>query len=187
MFPPQSKAVDRLCIDRYKTPPTVGVITAATTGTTGTYFDFLQSKLSDCNLGKILHLDLYANSWRQIADQTDIIYIAGGNTYKLLAIMKQSGFYQYAKKNRLKHSWIGFSAGAVIMGSDIRTSNDQNEIGLSDTTGLGFISEMVAVHYCEEKQDKIQWVAKQLQKHVICLKDEDYFVLQTEQIHQPIK
>lgn len=79
-----------------------------------------------------------------IADY-DAIYIGGGNTFKLLKRLKQTGLdkklielYSAGKKI------YGGSAGALIWGCDIKTATlcadkDENLVGLRDTSGLNLI------------------------------------------------
>ena len=64
------------------------------------------------------------------------LFIGGGNTYKLLLGLKQSGSFNkirdYINNNGIV---IGRSAGAVIFGYDINiiASMDQNDVNLTDT------------------------------------------------------
>src|SRR5215217_2254257 len=61
------------------------------------------------------------------------VYIGGGNTYSLLAQLLESGFHrhliEYVSHGRIIY---GGSAGAAILGKDIRTVEhiDHNKIGL---------------------------------------------------------
>ena len=68
------------------------------------------------------------------------LYIGGGNTYKLLNDLKVSGAFDKIKKYLLEDNGIvyGGSAGAIIFGKDLDSCNtdDENEVGLDDNTGL---------------------------------------------------
>lgn len=67
------------------------------------------------------------------------IFIGGGNTYKLLKGLKESGAFKkiqdYLQNNGIV---VGCSAGAVIFGKDIDiiASMDPNIVGLTDTKGF---------------------------------------------------
>jgi dipeptidase E len=69
----------------------------------------------------------------------DGIYIGGGNTYRLLHLLRQDGFDQ-AIVDYARHGGAiyGGSAGAILLGRDINTAAymDDNEYGLQDTRGL---------------------------------------------------
>jgi dipeptidase E len=79
------------------------------------------------------------------------IYIGGGNTYSLLDQVNRAGFRQamidYADTGGILY---GGSAGAAILGKDIRTVShiDNNDIGLSDFSGIDLArGNSIWVHY----------------------------------------
>jgi dipeptidase E len=96
--------------------------------------------------------------WTNLADHRaaeldafDGVYLGGGNTFSLLAQLRESGFH-----NHLKHyiedgkPVYGGSAGAVVLGQDIRTVHhlEHNDVGLTKTEGLGVAAgHAVWVHY----------------------------------------
>ncbi|HEX5809696.1 MAG TPA: Type 1 glutamine amidotransferase-like domain-containing protein [Anaerolineales bacterium] len=72
-------------------------------------------------------------------EQFDGVYIGGGNTYSLLAELIHSGFDRHLKAYARAGGVIyGGSAGAVVLGRDIRTVShfDRNHIGLLETDCL---------------------------------------------------
>ncbi len=90
----------------------------------------------------------------------DGIYIGGGNAYGLLAELRSAGLDQalcaFARSGRPIY---GGSAGAAILGSDIETIAhiDQNEVSLTDTTGLNLVGGYaVWVHYSEQDDSRIR-------------------------------
>jgi dipeptidase E len=68
-------------------------------------------------------------------EEFDAVYIGGGNTYALLGELIASGFdrhlHMYANRGGIVY---GGSAGAVVLGKDIRTISDmdRNEIALRE-------------------------------------------------------
>ncbi|EAI2415445.1 Type 1 glutamine amidotransferase-like domain-containing protein [Campylobacter coli] len=62
------------------------------------------------------------------------IYIGGGNTYKLLSLLKSSGAFEKIRNYLISDNGIvyGGSAGAIIFGKDLDSCNtdDENEVGL---------------------------------------------------------
>lgn len=105
--------------------------------------------------------------WTDLAEHTpdelsryQAIYIGGGNTYSLLDQINRSGFRQalidYANTGGIIY---GDSAGAAILGKDIRTVShiDQNDVGLSDFAGLDLAGGFsVWVHYRPEDDPLIE-------------------------------
>lgn len=83
-----------------------------------------------------------------IAD-VSAIYIGGGNTYRLLNKLRTT------KTDRRLREFVsdggilyGGSAGAIICGETIETTPDENRVGLTDYTGLGFLADInVWCHY----------------------------------------
>jgi dipeptidase E len=87
------------------------------------------------------------------------IYIGGGNTYSLLAQLLESGFDRHLVKYASHGGVIyGGSAGAALLGKDIRTVShiDHNNIGLTETKGLNLVKDYaVWVHYQSQDDELI--------------------------------
>jgi len=87
------------------------------------------------------------------------VYIGGGNTYSLLAQVVDSGFDRHLIEYVAQGGIIyGGSAGAALLGKDIRTVShiDHNNIGLTDTKGLNLAKGYaVWVHYKSQDDDLI--------------------------------
>ena len=70
------------------------------------------------------------------------LFIGGGNTYKLLGDLKQSGGFDRIKEY-IEHDGIVFGgrAGANIFGRDIESCKamDENKFGLNDTKGFNVL------------------------------------------------
>lgn len=89
---------------------------------------------------------------KQSLAAADIVYVAGGNTFHLLKILRNSGFdtllTDYVNGGGL---YAGASAGALIAGVDIEpiSSIDEPEkvTGLSSTKGLNLIDIVPIPHY----------------------------------------
>ena len=79
------------------------------------------------------------------------IFIGGGNTFKLLKGIKDSGAF-YKIKEYIENDGIvyGGSAGAIIFGYDIDScaSMDSNDVGLEDTKGFDALNGLsIFAHY----------------------------------------
>jgi len=79
------------------------------------------------------------------------VYLSGGNTFRLLALVRASGFdRELADFIRRGGCVYGGSAGAILLGKDIGTCAhmDANEVGLADTSGLDLVAgHAVWCHY----------------------------------------
>jgi len=83
------------------------------------------------------------------------IFIGGGNTYKLLKGIKESGAFDKIKKYIENDGIvIGGSAGAVIFGKDINiiSKMDSNDVNLQDTAGFDILNGIsIFPHYTNIK------------------------------------
>ena len=95
------------------------------------------------------------------------IFIGGGNTYKLLKMLKESEAFENLKQFALRKDTIVMdgSAGALIWGKSIDSCKDdglgiksicdQNIVGLKDTSGFDLINGYsLLVHY-KKKEEQI--------------------------------
>lgn len=94
-------------------------------------------------------------------DASEIIYVAGGNTFYLLKQLQDTGFGELLKKYITKGGlYAGASAGAIIAGPDIGpiSSIEEPELvnGLTSTIGLGLVDIVPVPHYdMASRSDKI--------------------------------
>jgi dipeptidase E len=97
-------------------------------------------------------------------------YIGGGNTYTLLHKLKTSGFIDilgsFIESGRLVY---GGSAGAIILGKDIRTASlgkdpDENSVNITDFSGLNIINGYtIQCHYeKDQKEELVKFVTKNI-------------------------
>ncbi len=91
----------------------------------------------------------------------DMIYIGGGNTFKLLKELKESGFDNKII-NYLNNGGrvYGGSAGAIIFGQTILpctigNCSDENLVNLKDLTGFNLIDYDIDCHYDENTDFKL--------------------------------
>jgi dipeptidase E len=114
-------------------------------------FDWITSVFMPLNITDI-------TMWTDLSDyqacdleEFDAVYIGGGNTFSLLAQVKESGFDRSLNSFLTEGKAIyGGSAGAAILGRDIRTVShlDSNDLGIGDTKGLNLANGYaIWVHY----------------------------------------
>lgn len=110
------------------------------------------------------------------------IFIGGGNTYKLLKLLKDSGAFERIKKFTDNGGLVyGGSAGAIIFGKDIDVCfyMDTNSVELKDTTGFNSLFGFsFTAHYTSHGEERTQQETEYLTKYsmrepVIALPEED--------------
>jgi dipeptidase E len=102
------------------------------------------------------------------------IYVCGGNTFYLLHTLRE-----YGVDRLLRHmaqtgvTYVGVSAGSVIAGPDIGVAApfDENDVGLANTMGLGFIPEAISPHYQAKEKTLIDEYENATGHMVLRLKD----------------
>ncbi len=104
----------------------------------------------------------------------DAIYIGGGNTWNLMQELRDSGFSQklvsYIKNGGAVY---GGSAGAIILGKNIDTHDDENKINLKNTTGFNLLGDYsVACHYTNDQENLFREWAISHKSPILCLSEE---------------
>lgn len=104
-------------------------------------------------------------------DEIAGIYIGGGDTAKLLREIRTVGFDGYLREVALKGIPLyGGSAGAIILGEDIRTAPEASQLGEAETAGLGIIKGYsIFCHYKTEDLESVMKLSDDLRKHVIAI------------------
>lgn len=120
-------------------------------------------------------------------DMFDAVYIGGGNTFALLAELRESGFEhslrEYARRGKPVY---GGSAGAAALGRDIRTVDhiDHNEAGLVETTGLDLAEgHAIWVHYQPQDDDLIKTYVRQYKFPVLAISERSGIVFGKNGMH----
>jgi dipeptidase E len=116
----------------------------------------------------------------------DAVYIGGGNTFALLAELQKSEFERYLREYvRRGKAIYGGSAGAAVLGRDIRTVNylDRNEVGVVETKGLDLAKgHAIWVHYQPQDDSLIETYVHQYQQPVIALSERSGIVIEQDNL-----
>ena len=109
----------------------------------------------------------------------DAIYIGGGNTYRLLDYIYQKDikkqFLDFIKNGGIVY---GGSAGAIIMGKDIRIVEEENDKNYKNFMGLNLIqNKSVLCHYRENLDLQIFTFIKQFNSQVLALPENAGLIL----------
>ena len=118
-------------------------------------YDWIKEEISSIDISDIEMVKSFEELENKNFDDYSLIYIGGGNTFKLLNGIKKTKTYDKLKKYLLNDGIVyGSSAGSVIFGKsiDIISVMDKNEINLSNTNGFNCLNGVsVFVHYTNYK------------------------------------
>lgn len=117
----------------------------------------------------------------------DVMYMCGGNTYYLLNEIRNTGFdkkiIEFVESGKI---YVGVSAGSIIMGPNISTSADKNQVGLKDTNAFNFFDQSIVPHYQKKEKSVIDefeknnpWKVLRLRdSQAVCVRGESYKVIE---------
>lgn len=143
-----------------KSKNSVAIITTAAEGKENNKYSLLAEKqFLDAGLKDVEFVDLEAQSIS--LEKYNIIYVCGGNTFKLLKFAKEKGFYKDIKQLLDRGGfYIGVSAGSIIMSPSIDIVNeiepDSNDVGLTDFGSFKIVSFCVMPHYRPDVEEDVK-------------------------------
>ena len=119
----------------------------------------------------------------------DMIYVEGGNTFYLLNAMRKCNFEKTIRKLlKLGKVYVGASAGSVVAGKTIQTSDwkeQENRFGLKNLKGLNLVPFDIFVHYQPEHAEIIKQKmpnAKKRAKNLKILTDQQAILVQGKEV-----
>jgi dipeptidase E len=124
-----------------------------------------------------------------ILDRAGALYISGGNTFLLNHRLHESGLYEGIRQRVLAGlPLVGFSAGTILCGPNILTTNDMNVFGHSHFAGLDLLPYNFDVHYPTDdarraRQD--EWLEQYHEVYnnpLLLLEDSAYLFVDSEQV-----
>ena len=124
----------------------------------------------------------------------DAVYIGGGNTFLLLDIVRRSGFDKLLRRYiQSKGVIYGGSAGAIIMGKDIRLAGfgddaDKNMVGLKRFDGLNLVNGYsIRCHYTAKDDIKMKAYIRKTGINTIALKEDAGVIVENSKIEPVCK
>ena len=119
-------------------------------------------------------------------DRAALLYLPGGNTYLAAKRLHAAGLVDDLRERILGGlPLVAFSAGTVLCGVDILTSNDPNDCGCSDFAGFELLPVNFNVHYPpaegEERQERaarLRAYALEQHRSVLALEDGAYILVE---------
>jgi dipeptidase E len=114
--------------------------------------------------------------------QADLLFIPGGNSFLMAHRLHVAGVVSDLRERILAGlPLVAFSAGTVLCGPDVLTSNDDNDCGCTNFDGLGVVPFNFNVHVPtgsgperEERQARLQAFSRQHRRSVLALEDGAY-------------
>jgi len=99
------------------------------------------------------------------------VYIGGGDTVKLLKEIREAGFEEYLLKvARSGVPLYGGSAGAIILGEDIRTAPEASQMNATEAQGIELITDhSIVCHYKVDDQETTMKLSKDLRQNIIAI------------------
>jgi dipeptidase E len=117
----------------------------------------------------------------------EAVYIGGGNTYSLMAELINSGFDRHLKAYASQGGILyGGSAGAVILGKDIRTVSqmDRNHVGLNEVNCLNLANDYaVYPHYVPQDDKFIEEFLQKYQQPVLAISERSDVVIEANRMY----
>ena len=98
----------------------------------------------------------------EILRRASLVYIPGGNTFLLNHRLHISGVMPYLRKKiQAGLPFVGFSAGMILCGPNILTSNDMNTVETPHFNGLNLIPFNFFAHYADGYRQSVhdEWLA----------------------------
>ena len=138
---------------------TVAIVTTATEEKeSNKYSQLAKKQFNEMGFSHIDFVDLETEPSNDFS-KYKIVYVCGGNTFKLLKFSHQANF-KVSIKNLLDRNgiYIGVSAGSIIVGPTIKIAGeiepDENKVGLKDLTGFGITDLIILPHYSSRIEEE---------------------------------
>lgn len=99
------------------------------------------------------------------------VYVGGGDTVKILREVRGADFDKYLREvARSGVPLYGGSAGATILGEDIRTAPEASQLNATEAAGLGLIKDhSIVCHYKADDRETTTKLSKNLRQKIIAI------------------
>ncbi|EKD23068.1 MAG: Peptidase S51 dipeptidase E [uncultured bacterium] len=135
------------------------------------YVEISRQELIQLGIKNIKTLQLDHQITKDEIDKADVIYVCGGNTFYLIQQIRQSGFDKLLKS--FQGLYVGVSAGSIVVGPNVEVSGpwDENDINLTDTTGMNIVNVALIPHYQRKEKSIVDDLKAKANYEIIELTD----------------
>ncbi len=135
------------------------------------YVEESRQELVDLGITNITTLNLDRKVTADEINNADAMYVCGGNTFYLLQKIRESGLDQLLPS--FGGLYVGVSAGSIVVGPNIEVSGpwDENDVNLSDTTGIKIVDFAVVPHYQRKDQAIVEDLKNRVDYEIMELTD----------------
>ncbi|MEK7669459.1 MAG: Type 1 glutamine amidotransferase-like domain-containing protein [Patescibacteria group bacterium] len=138
----------------------VMITTASTDKENNQYNQMGLSQLKSAGIEVVDFYDFENDELKDLSSY-DVIYVCGGNTFKLMKFAREANFDKDVKSLLERGGvYIGVSAGSLIVGSSIQIANevhpDKNEVALTDFSGFNITNLIIFPHYSLDIEEEIK-------------------------------
>lgn len=149
-------------------------------GRVGTNVQLAKRQLESCGIS-VEFADIRDVACLPTLNSADIIYIAGGNTFKLLSdVVEGIGLQALTSAIKKTKLTIGVSAGSIVLTPTIRIAGaidpDENNTGLTDLRSLDLVHDEFLPHYDPSLAEAVRAYETTHNVSVIVSKNEDAHV-----------
>ena len=146
------------------------------------YVEESRQELVDLGITKITTLNLDRKVMVEEINSADVIYVCGGNTFRLLKYAREAHFKETIEKLLDRGGvYIGVSAGSIILAPTIQIAAsvdpEPNEIGISDLTGLNLIDFEIHPHYEPIQDAELSFYQKVTKNKVIGISNSQALII----------
>jgi dipeptidase E len=161
------------------------ITTAAENKSKNKYSILAKKQLLSYGVNKVKYFDLEKNKNINLSD-FGIVYVCGGNTFKLMKYVNNTNFTTSIKKFLEKDGlYIGVSAGSIILGPNIEIAGcgkngDKNIVNLKNLSGMNILPYSVSPHFKTSEKIELEKFDKKVKYKVKTLTDEDIIYIKNK-------
>ena len=160
----------------------VAIVTTAAEGEENNkYSKLAESQFRELGFNTVDFIDI-ENDQRADFSKYSVIYVCGGNTFKLLKYARETNFKDAIIKLLERNGvYIGVSAGAIILAPTIQIAAsvdpEPNDVGITDLEGLGLINFEVHPHYDPSHDKELSSYQKTTTNKVVRISDSQAVII----------
>jgi len=152
------------------------------------YVNLSKREFRGMGFENILMLNLTDSLSPELLDDTDLVYVCGGNTFAILKRLRETKLdgkiIELVKNGAI---YVGVSAGSIIAGPNIEiagwgSEGDTNEVGLTDLGGFSLTNTAVFPHYHDELQAEVEEFRKKVSYQIETLTNEQMLFVEDGQV-----